>query len=321
MIYTDLNMKEHGFVGHMAEPDSGADRAVIVIMGGEKSILPGIKIAERFADFGICGLAVSLFGAEGLPKTPDRIPLDMFENAVDFLTNIKKISSVSTYGVSMGSLFAALTAKYIGSIDNVIMVSPSHVPFGGVIDRTRLSGHSVVTFREKELPFVTADFSKYKQRKYYYEEKEKRKVTGMWRSYADAYADKIAEQKADIHIEKCDSRILLLAGTADEMWHSAYSVKYLESSLLENSYRKEHKAVLYSGASHLLGVMPSREREPLLYKMIPLIGLIYRGFSENRAACMDALERSEKEVIEWITGSGESGKNYVEFREETHYEI
>lgn len=29
----------------------------------EKSILPGIKIAERFADFGICGLAVSLFGA------------------------------------------------------------------------------------------------------------------------------------------------------------------------------------------------------------------------------------------------------------------
>ena len=64
MIYTDFTINEHGFTGHMAEPERKTDQAVIVIMGGEKSILPGIKIVERFADFGICGLAVSLFGAE-----------------------------------------------------------------------------------------------------------------------------------------------------------------------------------------------------------------------------------------------------------------
>ena len=110
MIYTDFTINEHGFTGHMADPERKTDQAVIVIMGGEKSILPGIKIAERFADFGICGLAVSLFGAEGLPKGPDRIPLDMFENAVRYLTEEKKMKSVSTYGVSMGSLFAAFGA-------------------------------------------------------------------------------------------------------------------------------------------------------------------------------------------------------------------
>lgn len=43
---------------------NGSDRAVIVIMGGEQSLLPGIKIAEGFADYGITGLAVSLFGAK-----------------------------------------------------------------------------------------------------------------------------------------------------------------------------------------------------------------------------------------------------------------
>ncbi len=63
-----FNMKEHGFVGHLAEPDTGSDKAVIVIMGGEQSLLPGIKFAERFADYGITGLAVSLYGAEGLPE-------------------------------------------------------------------------------------------------------------------------------------------------------------------------------------------------------------------------------------------------------------
>ena len=65
--HTDFNMKEHGFVGHLAEPEQTNGKAVIVIMGGEQSLLPGIKIAERFADYGFTGLAVSLFGAEGLP--------------------------------------------------------------------------------------------------------------------------------------------------------------------------------------------------------------------------------------------------------------
>ena len=68
MKYEHFNMREHGFVGHLAEPDTGSDKAVIVIMGGEQSLLPGIKFAERFADYGITGLAVSLYGAEGLPE-------------------------------------------------------------------------------------------------------------------------------------------------------------------------------------------------------------------------------------------------------------
>lgn len=60
----------------MAETERKTEQAVIVVMGGEKSILPGIKIAERFAEFGICGLAISLFGADGLLKGSDRIPLE-----------------------------------------------------------------------------------------------------------------------------------------------------------------------------------------------------------------------------------------------------
>ena len=92
MKHIDFNMKEHGFVGHLAEPEQLSDKAVIVIMGGEQSLLPGIKIAERFADYGFIGLAVSLFGADGLPGSPDRCPLDMFEKAVDYLKSERKIS-------------------------------------------------------------------------------------------------------------------------------------------------------------------------------------------------------------------------------------
>lgn len=83
MKYEDFNWKEHGFVGHLAEPDGGSDKAVLVIMGGEQSLLPGIKFAERFADYGITGLSVSLYGTEGLPDSPNQCPLEMFLPAVE----------------------------------------------------------------------------------------------------------------------------------------------------------------------------------------------------------------------------------------------
>lgn len=93
MKHEDLNIKEHGFVGHMARPDNDCDKAVIIIMGGEQSLLPGIKFAERFADYGIIGLSVSLFGAEGLPDSPNQIPVDMFVHALVEETEITEMGT------------------------------------------------------------------------------------------------------------------------------------------------------------------------------------------------------------------------------------
>lgn len=293
-------MKEHGFVGHMVDPDDKTTQAVIVIMGGEKSILPGIKIAERFAEYGICGLAVSLYGAEGLPDGVDCIPLDMFEKAVQYLHEVKAIESISTYGMSMGSLFAALVAKYIDGIDNVIMVSPSHVPFEGSVDKKNMTGHSMITWRGKELPFVKPDFSAQKVGKYFLDKQAGRKVTGMWISYRDAYQDKEAEEKAYIHIEELDARILLIAGTGDEAWPSDYSVNYMKQRLDESGYAKEYEAIVYQNASHLLGIMPSKEKNKWLYRMLPLIGVMYKSINTHREDCLNALEDSEKKIIEWL---------------------
>lgn len=52
MSHEHFNMKEHGFVGHLAEPDGGSDRAVLVIMGESKvffrvsSLLSVLQIME-----------------------------------------------------------------------------------------------------------------------------------------------------------------------------------------------------------------------------------------------------------------------------------
>ena len=302
MKYTDFTMKEHGFVGHMAEPDEGSDRAVIIIMGGEQSLLPGIKFAERFADYGITGLAVSLFGAEGLPDSPNMIPIDMFLPAAEYLRERKRISHISIYGQSMGSIFAVMAAQYVGGFENLIMVSPTHVPFEGTMkDKKTMSGRSVATWKGKDIPFVKADFSAVKAGKYYRLPDVSYKVTGMWIAYNKAYGNDEAVRNAMLHPEKSEARILMIAGDEDECWPAEYSVKFIQTELERISYGKDVKTVIYPHGSHLNGLMPNREREKKLYRMIPIIGLMYKTFGKYKKDNLSYFEKSEKEIIDWIS--------------------
>lgn len=297
----NFTVEEHGFCGHLAEPDEGASKAVIVIMGGEKGLLPGRMIAERFADYGFIGLAVSLFGAEGLPDSPDQVPLELLEHAVEYLKEVKKVSSVSTYGQSMGSIFAVLTACYVGGMDNVILVAPTHVPFEGTrANRKTMTGYSVATWRGMDVPFVKADFSRVKPSKYLSHPAASHKVTGMWTAFYDAYQDAQAVQKARLPIEKTGARILLIAGAADEMWPAEISACFLEAELKQAGYERDYKVIVHPKVSHLTGMMPNRQRERRLYRMIPLVGLMYRSFGKYKKENLIALERSEKEIIDWL---------------------
>ena len=301
MKYTDFTMKEHGFVGHMAEPDEGSDRAVIIIMGGEQSLLPGIKFAERFADYGITGLAVSLFGAEGLPDSPNMIPIDMFLPAVKYLRERKQISRISIYGQSMGSIFAVMAAQYIGGFENLIMVSPTHVPFEGTgKDKKTMSGRSVATWKGSDIPFAKEDFSAVKATKYYRVPGVPYKVTGMWIAYKKAYEDEERVRQAMLHPELSGARILLIAGDEDECWPAEQSVRILKENLEKIGNEKDIKVVVYQHGSHLNGLMPNREREKKLYRMIPLIGFMYKTFGKYRKENLSYFEKSEKEIIDWI---------------------
>ncbi len=277
MKHENFNMKEHGFVGHLAEPDEESEKAVIVIMGGEQSLLPGIKFAERFADYGITGLAVSLFGAEGLPEGINEVPLDMFVPAV-------------------------LVAQYIGGMENLIMVSPTHVPFEGTMpDKKTMTGKSIVTFHGEEIPFVHTDFASVKLSKYYKHPDVSHRVTGMWIAYYNTYQDKAAERAAWLHLEKSNARILLIAGAADEAWPAEYSVNALKKYLDDLSYEKDVKVIVYPHGSHLNGLMPNRQREKRLYRMLLLTGLMYKTFGKCRKE--KYFDNTEREVIDWIVNS------------------
>lgn len=163
-----------------------------------------------------------------------------------------------------------------------------------------MTGHSMMTWRGKEIPFVKLNFGARKAGKYFFDAEAGRKVTGMWISFRDAYKDRKAEQLSEIPVSDLGARILMIAGTADEAWPSDYSVNYMKQRLDEAGYEKEYEAIVYPNASHLLGMMPSKEKNKWLYRIIPLIGIMYKSINLHREDCMKALENSERRIIEWI---------------------
>ena len=63
---------------------------------------------------------------------------------------------------------------------------------------------------------------------------------------------------------------------------------------------KQARKLVCPGAGHLLGVMPLREKNAWLYRAIPLIGLMYRSFRDDRSACLAALETSQREILAFL---------------------
>jgi hypothetical protein len=201
----------------------------------------------------------------------------------------------------MGSIFAVLAAQYVGGFENLIMVSPTHAPFEGTLkDKKTMTGHSVATWKGEDIPFVTADFSKVKAGKYQRHPDAKCKVTGMWVAYHDAYSDMIKVNAARLTPHKSGAKILLIAGDEDEAWPAEYSVREIEKQLKTGGYGKDVKVIVYPHGSHLNGLMPNRDREKKLYRMIPLIGLMYKTFGKYRKENLSYFEQSEKEIIDWI---------------------
>ena len=67
-------------------------------------------------------------------------------------------------------------------------------------------------------------------------------------------------------------------------------------------YDKDVRIIRFPHGSHICGLMPNRDREKKLYRMIPLIGVMYRTFGKYRKENLEYLAQSEKEIINMIRG-------------------
>lgn len=237
------DIRDLGLVGTLFAAD---DRPCpgILVLGGSDGGRPG-HLAQLLASEGFCCLALSYFGAPGLPKQLVEIPLGYLETALGWLVEHRGVrgSGVGVLGFSKGAELALLAAAtYPRRIRAVVAYAPSSVVFAGVAfggDGRRRSSWS---YGAEPMAFVP-----YPRRA-----RPSLGLRGLSLApiYRAALADTEAAEAAAIPIEKSDAPILLISGSRDRMWPASQMAGMLVTRLAAAGKRDQVAHLCFDNAGH-----------------------------------------------------------------------
>lgn len=232
------------FQGFHLLPEKKTHKGVVVCYGGSEGS-PNFPYAEHFAKLGYESVAVFMFGMENQPKTLCDVPLEQFQDVLDYLAEKGwKDEPLTVFGGSKGAEYALNLADKYEQISNLVLIAPSAYNFAG-LDFSKIG--SSWTWQGKELPFVNMQKSNFSAF-------IKNMVVPMLIkapvSYKETYDSAVAQDpEAEtklIPVKRTKAEILLLAGEDDQMWNSpAFAEKIREQN-------PEHvRVVIYPGAGHV----------------------------------------------------------------------
>lgn len=240
-----------GFEGILYDTESEDDRLLIIIQGLKGLELPE-KYAGLFAKKGYSVLAMTYYGAPGLPDTMRAIPLEMFQTAIDRMKEYGsgKYRRFGIYGNSKGAGMALLAASVVPDISLVIAASTfGHIMQGsGKADLDPCK--AMVSYRGKDFPYVSNAhmFSNFLKRcikehhmrvLYFFEEWEKNGTI-----------------ENEITVEKICGDILFLTSTHDESVPSKHDSELLMERLKRENFTHGYRHINSETGSHNLGYFP-----------------------------------------------------------------
>lgn len=231
----NINIKyvnNNTFQGFHLIPKNKLFKGVIVCYGGSEGS-PNFNEALRLAKEGYETLSVFMFGAKNQQKTLVKIPLEQFEDVLDYIhSNINENTPITVLGASKGAEYALNLATKYKEIDNLVLIAPSSYNFSGL---DFVNYGSSWTWKGKELPFIDlkrGDFS--------YSEPISYKAT-----YETAVERDSSAKEKLIPVKKTKANILLISGKDDQMWNS------FEMSNIIKSQKDDVKICSYENAGHI----------------------------------------------------------------------
>lgn len=134
---TSLSVRRDGFNGRFYRPARGAStRVPVLLIGGSEGGLSMTAEAALLASHGFPALDVAYFGAAGLPRNLQRIPLEYFVGAARWLGRQPGVDPhrLVVYGVSRGTEAAMLLAAHFPTLfAGVVVLSPSSYVKGAFV--------------------------------------------------------------------------------------------------------------------------------------------------------------------------------------------
>jgi hypothetical protein len=238
-------VRGEGYVAHVhrpppsgAVPASARAPAVLLLGGSGGGIGWQDYMAERLAQRGFVAMAVAYFALDGLPAALERIPLEAFDRALDWLAAQPDVdrARLGVGGVSKGAEAALLVASRRPELRAVAVFAPSAVAFQSIapgFPRT-----SSWTERGADVPYVA-----------YGRAANARTLADTYRAGLEQ-ADSL--DAATIEVERIGGPVLLLSGRDDTLWPSAMMGEMVVARLRAKGFRHAVEHVAYEHAGHLI---------------------------------------------------------------------
>lgn len=216
---------------------------VIVFGGSEGSANP--KVARWLQTAGYDVLALYFFGQPGQQPQLSQVPLEFFQEALDWIAENKKATEpITVLGLSKGAELSANLAARYPQITNLICYSPAEYTYAGLDFRG--SPTSSFTYGGNDVSFLTPSINPKN-----YVSTIGRYALGLPVSYRPSFEQAIEQatdsqrDQARIDLSAVTGNILLLAGEDDAMWPAETAARNLSQRY------PNVEAVIYPEAGHL----------------------------------------------------------------------
>jgi dienelactone hydrolase len=246
-----------GFVGCIHRPDNNACAPGVLLVGGSSG---GISwqhhTAAELARRGFVALALAYLRMDGLPQDLERIPLEYFDRAIDWLSNQPYVDAtrLGVGGVSKGGELALLLASMHPEIKGVAAFVPSGVVFQSITAAVAAAAYASArkqagagayfprtsswAYRGVDVPFVA-----------YGQVKNPRSVAEF---YLAGLEQTNSLELATIKVERINGPILLLTGRDDRLWPSSKLCEMIVTRLTERGFPHTVRHIAYEDAGHLI---------------------------------------------------------------------
>ena len=213
------DVREQGLVGTLFYPKNIQHGPGVIVVGGSGGRIPE-GLAQLFASHGYAVFALGYFGVEGLPERLKNIPLEYFQNAMQWFKKQQQVDKnhIAICGNSRGGeLVLLLGATFPQDMHAVIAYTPSSLVWG-----------PAWIYKNLPIPCIAMPSDA--------EEQEAVKQ-GLIPTYKGTFEDPVEEtanflwlmkkasheiEAATIPVENIKCPILLISGEDDKVWPSTF---------------------------------------------------------------------------------------------------
>lgn len=209
-------------------------------MGGSEGGLPSRR-AKLIAENGFPALALAYFKTQRTPEYLDMIPLEYFDQAIEWLKKSRQTPGgrIVVVGESKGAELALLLASRKSEISGVVAFVPSAVVFQG-IPKVYFPPRSSWSYLGNPIPFVPYDLSNLPD------------PNNVLSIYRNSLKQQEAVKSALIPVNKIKGPILLFSARDDQMWPSVEMSEWIMRTLKDQAFSFPCEHITYDNAGHTM---------------------------------------------------------------------